>query len=57
MKINRTTQTMDGNLAAAHVAYAFSETAAIFPITPSSPRSASSGPAAEEKLFMGNPCV
>ena len=37
MKINRTTQTMDGNLAAAHVAYAFSETAAIFPITPSSP--------------------
>lgn len=29
--------TMDGNTAAAHVAYAFTEVAAIFPITPSSP--------------------
>jgi len=29
--------TIDGNSAAAHVAYAFSEVAAIFPITPSSP--------------------
>ncbi|MCF7792685.1 MAG: pyruvate:ferredoxin (flavodoxin) oxidoreductase [Candidatus Cloacimonetes bacterium] len=29
--------TMDGNSAAAHVAYAFSEVAAIYPITPSSP--------------------
>lgn len=29
--------TMDGNAAAAHVAYAFTEVAAIFPITPSSP--------------------
>ena len=28
---------MDGNQAAAHVAYAFSEVAAIYPITPSSP--------------------
>lgn len=28
---------MDGNTAAAHVAYAFSEVAAIYPITPSSP--------------------
>ena len=28
---------MDGNTAAAHVAYAFSEFAGIFPITPSSP--------------------
>ncbi|MBR6352351.1 MAG: pyruvate:ferredoxin (flavodoxin) oxidoreductase [Firmicutes bacterium] len=28
---------MDGNAAAAHVAYAFTEVAAIFPITPSSP--------------------
>ena len=33
----RDTQTMDGCQAAAHVAYAYSETAAIFPITPSSP--------------------
>ncbi|MBF9014862.1 MULTISPECIES: pyruvate:ferredoxin (flavodoxin) oxidoreductase [unclassified Oceanispirochaeta] len=29
--------TIDGNAAAAHVAYAFSEVAAIFPITPSTP--------------------
>ncbi len=29
-------KTMDGNTAAAHVAYAMSETAAIYPITPSS---------------------
>ena len=28
---------MDGNQAAAHIAYAFSEVAAIYPITPSSP--------------------
>jgi len=30
-------KTMDGNEAAAHVAYAFTEVAAIYPITPSSP--------------------
>jgi pyruvate-ferredoxin/flavodoxin oxidoreductase len=29
--------TMDGNMAAAHVSYAFTEVAAIYPITPSSP--------------------
>ena len=29
--------TMDGNTAAAHIAYAFAEVAAIYPITPSSP--------------------
>ena len=29
--------TIDGNTAAAHIAYAFSEVAAIYPITPSSP--------------------
>ena len=33
----RAKQSMDGNTAAAHVAYAFSEVAAIYPITPSSP--------------------
>lgn len=32
----RERKTMDGNTAAAHVAYAFSEVAAIYPITPSS---------------------
>ncbi|HDJ24447.1 MAG TPA: pyruvate:ferredoxin (flavodoxin) oxidoreductase, partial [Candidatus Aminicenantes bacterium] len=34
---NKNYQTIDGNTAAAHVAYAFSEVAAIYPITPSSP--------------------
>ena len=29
--------TIDGNMAAAHIAYAFSDVAAIYPITPSSP--------------------
>ncbi|MGL5417199.1 MAG: pyruvate:ferredoxin (flavodoxin) oxidoreductase [Clostridium sp.] len=33
----RKMKTMDGNTAAAHVSYAFTEVAAIFPITPSSP--------------------
>ena len=33
----RVRKTMDGNTAAAHVAYAFSEVSAIYPITPSSP--------------------
>ena len=33
----RKTKTMDGNTAAAYVSYAFSEVAAIYPITPSSP--------------------
>ncbi len=37
MQINRKNQTMDGNQAAAYVAYAYSEAAAIYPITPSSP--------------------
>ena len=30
------TKTMDGNAAAAYVSYAFTEVAAIYPITPSS---------------------
>ncbi len=34
--MKRTLKTMDGNQAAAHVAYAYSEVAAIYPITPSS---------------------
>ena len=33
----RKKKTMDGNAAAAHVSYAFTEVAAIYPITPSSP--------------------
>ena len=34
--MSRKLKTMDGNTAAAHVAYAFTEVAGIFPITPSS---------------------
>ena len=33
----RLKKSMDGNTAAAHVAYAFTEVAGIYPITPSSP--------------------
>ena len=33
----RKRKTMDGNTAASHVSYAFSDVAAIYPITPSSP--------------------
>ena len=35
--MKRNTQTMDGNMAAAYVSYAFTEAAAVYPITPSSP--------------------
>ena len=37
MAIERKKLSMDGNTAAAHVSYAFTEVAAIYPITPSSP--------------------
>ncbi len=37
MAIKRNKQSMDGNQAAAHVSYAFTEVAGIYPITPSSP--------------------
>ncbi|MDD2494378.1 MAG: pyruvate:ferredoxin (flavodoxin) oxidoreductase, partial [Tissierellia bacterium] len=35
--MSKVMKTMDGNNAAAHVSYAFTDVAAIFPITPSSP--------------------
>jgi len=35
--LKKTMQTMDGNTAAAYVSYAFSEVAAVYPITPSTP--------------------
>ncbi|NLJ87564.1 MAG: pyruvate:ferredoxin (flavodoxin) oxidoreductase [Epulopiscium sp.] len=35
--MSKVMKTMDGNMAAAHVSYAFTEVAGIFPITPSSP--------------------
>ena len=37
MKDTRPFKSMDANMAAGHVAYAFTEVAAIYPITPSSP--------------------
>ena len=37
MTLERKKVTMDGNTAAAHVSYAFSDVSAIYPITPSSP--------------------
>jgi len=35
--LNKQTETMDGNTAASYIAYALSDVAAIYPITPSSP--------------------
>ena len=37
MTTKKVYQSMDGNQAAAHTAYAFTEVAGIYPITPSSP--------------------
>ena len=37
MKNSKIMKTMDGNMAAAYIAYAFTEVAALYPITPSSP--------------------
>ena len=37
MTVKRAMKTMDGNTAAAHVSYAFTDVATIYPITPSSP--------------------
>ncbi|MDD4715001.1 MAG: pyruvate:ferredoxin (flavodoxin) oxidoreductase [Oscillospiraceae bacterium] len=55
--MNRTRKTMDGNTAAAHVAYAFTEVAAIFPITPSSVMAelADKWAAAGRKNIFGQP--
>lgn len=49
----RKMKTMDGNTAAAHVSYAFTEAAAIYPITPSSPMAESTDQWAtqERKIF------
>jgi pyruvate-ferredoxin/flavodoxin oxidoreductase len=49
--------TVDGNTAASHVAYAFSEVAAIYPITPSSPMAeyADEWAAAGRKNLFGQP--
>ncbi len=50
-------KTMDGNTAAAHVSYAFTEVAGIYPITPSSPMAdnVDQWAAAGRKNIFGNP--
>ena len=52
----RAKQSMDGNTAAAHVAYAFTDVAAIYPITPSSPMadSVDQWSAAGQENIFGN---
>ena len=49
-------KSMDGNTAAAHVSYAFTEVAGIYPITPSSPMadSVDQWSAAGRKNIFGN---
>ncbi len=55
----RAKQSMDGNTAAAHVAYAYTEVAAIYPITPSSPMADSidQWAAAGQENIFGNQVV
>ncbi|MBR0409569.1 MAG: pyruvate:ferredoxin (flavodoxin) oxidoreductase [Eubacterium sp.] len=55
----RAKQSMDGNTAAAHVAYAYTEVAAIYPITPSSPMadSVDQWAAAGQENIFGNQVV
>ena len=49
----RAKQSMDGNTAAAHVAYAFTDVAAIYPITPSTNAdSIDQWSAAGQKIFL-----
>ncbi len=54
--MSRAKQSMDGNTAAAHVAYAFTDVAAIYPITPSSPMadSVDQWSASKQKNIFGN---
>ena len=51
----RKMKTMDGNTAAAHVSYAFTEAAAIYPITPSSPMAESTDQWAPQGNIFGHP--
>ena len=58
MAIKRKKISMDGNTAAAHVSYAFTEVAAIYPITPSSPMAEQVDAwAAAGKNYTGDPAV
>ena len=55
--MSKVMKTMDGNEAAAYAAYAFTEVAAIFPITPSSPMAEKTDDWAAngKKNMMGQP--
>ncbi len=56
MAITRQKVSMDGNTAAAHVSYAFTEVAAIYPITPSSPMAETTDAwSAVDKNILGKP--
>ena len=56
MAIKRPKLSMDGNTAAAHVSYAFTEVAAIYPITPSSPMAEITDTwSATDKNLLGKP--
>ena len=56
MAIKRQKLSMDGNTAAAHVSYAFTEVAAIYPITPSSPMAEITDTwSATDKNILGKP--
>ena len=58
MTIKRKKLSIDGNTAAAHVSYAFTEVAAIYPITPSSPMAELVDAwAAVGKNYAGQPAV
>ena len=47
--MERKMKSMDGNNAAAHVSYAFTEVAGIYPITPSSPMADYRGPVVRQR--------
>ncbi|MBP3395744.1 MAG: pyruvate:ferredoxin (flavodoxin) oxidoreductase, partial [Clostridia bacterium] len=56
MPIKRIKKTIDGNTAAAHAAFAFTEVAAIYPITPSTPMAERTDVwAASGKNLLGEP--
>ncbi len=57
--LSRLQKTMDGNQAAAHIAYAYSEAAAIYPITPSSPMAelVDSWAGSRKKNIFGNSLI
>lgn len=58
MAIKRKKISMDGNTAAAHVSYAFTEVAAIYPITPSSPMAEQVDAwSAAGKNYTGDPAI